>query len=893
MTTRTRHCCLALRSHQDPRPRALLEGARTLGFDRLEKIEVEDLYFFQGELSPPTLQRLEELLRDPVLQEARWDRPEGGQVLEVVLRPGVTDPVAEELLRAAHAGGLDEVQSAASGTRYRLYPPQDEAERLATLLLANTVVHQVSFDPIEPAWLQDARALHVVETVPVRGKSPEQLEELSRQRRAALDRQEMLALQAYFESQRRDPTDVEFETLAQTWSEHCLHKTFRARIELDDGSRVDGLLDTFLRRATDELARPWVLSAFVDNAGVVAFGDDLELSFKVETHNHPSALEPFGGANTGVGGVIRDVLGVSARPIAVTDVLCFAPPDHRQPEGVLPPRRIRDGVVAGVEDYGNKMGLPTVNGAVLYHPGYAANPLVYCGCLGIAPRGSHPRTPEPGDRVVVLGGRTGRDGLRGATFSSMTMDQETSSVAGSSVQIGHPIVEKGLLDVVSRARDQKLYHAITDCGAGGLSSAVGEMASEVGAEVELENVPLKYPGLAPWEIWLSEAQERMVMAVPPARLERLQQLCRTFGIEPTVLGTFTGKGRLVVRHAGQTVLELDNHFLHQGCPRRELKAAVRTPRTYRPPERSLLEWLADPNVASKEDVVRRYDHEVLGQTALKPFAGAALDGPMDAAVLRPLGSQGSLGAVLSCGINPWMGEVDPYLMALWAVDEAVRNAVCVGGDPDRMAILDNFCWGDPRKSETLGDLVEACRGCYDAARFFGTPFISGKDSLFNEYQGQSIPPTLLISALTLHPDVGAVVTSDLKRPGNALYLVGTPLGAPLERALPEWTLQLYRTLHRHRDLMASCHDASEGGLAVAAAEMAMGGRLGLELDLPPHEQHSERPARLLVETADPEGLERALAGLPHARLGQVLAEPVLRLAGRSWTLDELLEAWKP
>ncbi len=883
---------LTLRSHDDPRARALYEGARTLGFDRLEKLEVEDLYFFQGELSPTTARQLEELLCDPVTQEARWDRPEGGQIVEVVLRPGVTDPVAEELLRSAHAAGLAEVEGAASGTRYRLYPPQEEAERLATLLLANTVVHQVSFGAVEPAWVKDARASHVVEEVSLLGQSPEELEQLSRERRSALDGAEMLALQAHFQALGRNPTDVEFETLAQTWSEHCLHKTFRAVITLADGSTVDGLLNAFLKKATDELHKPWVLSAFVDNAGVIAFGDKHELSFKVETHNHPSALEPFGGANTGVGGVIRDVLGVSARPIAVTDVLCFAPPDTQAPAGVLPPRRIRDGVVAGVEDYGNKMGLPTVNGAVLYHPGYVANPLVYCGCLGIAPRGSHPRTPRKGDFVVVLGGRTGRDGLRGATFSSMTMDQETSSVAGASVQIGHPIVEKGLLDVVARARDEKLYHAITDCGAGGLSSAVGEMASEVGADVELANVPLKYPGLAPWEIWLSEAQERMVMAVPQDKLERLGALCSLYGVEPTVLGLFTGNGKLVVRHVDQVVLELDCAFLHKGCPRRTMSAVVREPRPYEPPARTLTEWLRDPNVASKEGVVRRYDHEVLGQTALKPFAGAALDGPMDAAVLKPLGTPGPLGAVLSCGINPWLGECDPYLMALWAVDEAVRNAVAVGGDPDRIAILDNFCWGDPRKPETLGDLVEACRGCYDAARFFGAPFISGKDSLYNEYQGQSIPPTLLISALTLHPDINRVTTSDLKQPGHAVYLVGTPLHAPLERDLPEWAPRLYRGLHKAMSCVSACHDASEGGIAVAAAEMCIGGRLGLELALPPHEHHAERPCRLLVEVQDEARFEKALKGLPHQLLGRTLAEPELRLEDQTWSLDELLEAWK-
>ncbi|GMU55195.1 MAG: phosphoribosylformylglycinamidine synthase subunit PurL [Candidatus Xenobia bacterium] len=891
MTTRTRHCCLSLKTDDDPRQRALLEGARTLGFP-LERLEVEDLYFFPGDLSDATSAQLEEMLCDPVVQKARWDSPDDGQIVEVVLRPGVTDPVAEELVEMARHAGLTEITSAASGTRYRLFPAQPEAERLARQLLANPVVHQISFGAVQPAWLGKASPSDRVDEVALLGLSPQELEQLSQERRSALDQAEMLAIQSYYQGVGRNPTDVEFETLAQTWSEHCLHKTFRARIQLEDGQVVDGLLDHYIRRATEELDRPWVLSAFVDNAGVIAFGEGYELSFKVETHNHPSALEPFGGANTGVGGVIRDVLGVSARPIAVTDVLCFAPPDHRQPEGVLPPRRIRDGVIAGVEDYGNKMGLPTVNGAVLYHPGYAANPLVYCGCLGIAPRGSHPREPQTGDRVVLLGGHTGRDGLRGATFSSMTLEQDSAQLAGASVQIGHPIMEKGLLDVLWRARDRRLYTAITDCGAGGLSSAVGEMASGVGADVELEHVRLKYPGLSPWEIWLSEAQERMVLAVPPENLVPLQELCQIYGVESTDLGHFTGHGRLVVRYAGKPVLELDNHFLHKGCPRRTMPAVVRPPRPYQPPERSLLEWLCDPNVASKEEVVRRYDHEVLGQTALKPFAGAALDAPMDAAVLLPLGTPGPLGAVLSCGINPWLGECDPYLMALWAVDEAVRNAVATGADPERMAILDNFCWGSPRRAETLGDLVEACRGCYDAARLFGTPFISGKDSLYNEYEGQSIPPTLLISALSLHPNVEQVVSSDLKRPGQALYLVGTRPGAPLERSLPDWAPGLYRALHQamSQGLVAACHDASEGGVAVAAAEMAMGGRLGLQIAL--EEPYAERPCRLLVEVTRPAAFEAALEGYPCTRIGQVVAEPGLRIGEQEWPLEQLLEAWK-
>ncbi|HMA18302.1 MAG TPA: AIR synthase-related protein, partial [Thermoanaerobaculia bacterium] len=506
-----------------------------------------------------------------------------------------------------------------------------------------------------------------MQTIRVRGLDEAGLLAVSRERLAALDLAEMRAIQEYFDEVQRDPTDVEFEAIAQTWSEHCGHKTFKGRIEIRDQglensqqrtdgshddsllSTLDSLLKTYLRSATDKIRAPWVISAFVDNAGIIDFDEEFEVSFKVETHNHPSAVEPFGGANTGVGGVIRDVLGVSAKPIANTDILCFGPQGldpASLPEGVLHPRRIQSGVVAGVQDYGNKIGIPTVNGAILYDEAYTANPLVFCGCVGIAPKGKHRKTPQVGDRVIVIGGRTGRDGLRGATFSSMTMDAQTGEVSGASVQIGDPVTEKGLIDVIVRARDEGLYNDITDCGAGGLSSAVGEMASRIGCDVDLACVRLKYPGLAPWEIWLSEAQERMVLAVPSARLSALQRLCDTFDTELTDIGAITGSGRLVVRYNGQAVLDLANDFLHEGIPQRQLQAAIAEP-VRAPisrlskvnPRAVLLKLLAHPNIASKSEVIRIYDHEIQGGTIVKPLTGAAMDAPSDATVLKPIGTK--------------------------------------------------------------------------------------------------------------------------------------------------------------------------------------------------------------------------------------------------------------
>jgi phosphoribosylformylglycinamidine (FGAM) synthase PurS component len=431
----------------DARSAGLLRDAHSLGLSRLSAIECHDLYFVEGHLSPAEQERMAlELLSDPVTQTAAWRESGGapsalgGYVLEVALRPGVTDPVAEQITRAARVLGLGGVTRAATGQRYvvRGALAEDDLHTLARRLLANPVIQRYALCEIEPSFPQAAEASDHVEIIPVRELDEAELLGLSHDRRAALDPAEMQAIQAHFRSEGRDPTDVEFETLAQTWSEHCVHKTFKAKIVVapsDEGRRtndegriehlpvtdyqlpINGLLNTFIRSATNEIGAPWVSSAFEDNAGIVEFDDEYEVSFKVETHNHPSAIEPFGGANTGVGGVIRDVLGVSAKPIAATDILCFGPPDldpKDWPEGVLPPRRLRSGVVAGVQDYGNKIGLPTVNGAIVYDPGFTANPLVFCGCVGLAPKGRHPRGARPGDHVIVLGGRTGRDGLRGA-----------------------------------------------------------------------------------------------------------------------------------------------------------------------------------------------------------------------------------------------------------------------------------------------------------------------------------------------------------------------------------------------------------------------------------------------------------------------------------------------
>jgi phosphoribosylformylglycinamidine synthase len=676
------------------------------------------------------------------------------------------------------------------------------------------------------------------------------------------------------------------------------------------------------------------------------------------------------------------VLGVSALPIANTDVLCFGPLDLPEqgedgapalPPGVLHPRHVAAGVVAGVRDYGNKLGIPTVNGAVLYDAGYTANPLVFCGTVGIAPRGRHPRNLQPGDAIVVLGGRTGRDGIHGATFSSAELTHTTAQDVGSAVQIGDPITEKKVLDVLLQARDAALYSAITDCGAGGLSSAVGEMGAETGAAVALDDVPLKYAGLQPWEIWLSEAQERMVLAVPQERLEALLALCAAEDVEATVIGHFTADRRLTVRYRGQTVVDLGMAFLHEGIPQRVLDAVWTT--DHRPPttdhwpatedgsqdnrssfvvRRSsfveiLKTLLAHPNIASKAAIVRTYDHEVRGATVVKPLVGAECDGPGDAAVLQPVRAT-SEGIAIGCGVNPRYGLIDPYWMALACVDEALRNVVAVGGDPRRTAILDNYCWGDPREPDRMAGLVRAAAGCYDAAVAFGAPFVSGKDSLNNEYRDAAgkrtpIPPTLLITALASVPDVRRSVTMDLKEPGNYVYLLGETrdelggshiadcrlqiadtgagldnLQSPipyLQSLVPKVDLitapRLFAALHGAiaAGLVRACHDLSEGGLGVAAAEMAFAGMRGLRLDLRrvPRPDgldddavllFSESPSRFLAEVrpADAPAFEARLAGLPFARVGEVHDGAELAIAGAAGgelaraPLAELKAAWQ-
>jgi len=927
----------------DRQPDALAAGAKAeavdLGLDGSLRVRAARGYLIQGELDAAQVARLaDELLADRVVErtvvapvgDPRLAEPPepGARLLHVLPKPGVTDPVAQSA-QAAIADFQITADAVRTLKKYWVTGlPDNQVAVFCAKVLANDAIEQVVAGPLPFTKLEFGSPYTFKRiTVPLRALDEGALVRLSREGQLFLSLEEMRTIQAHFNDLGRDPTDVELETIAQTWSEHCSHKTLAGRIRYRDpeGERqFENMLRETIFAATEEIRRragadDWCVSVFADNAGVVRFDEQWNVCFKVETHNHPSALEPYGGANTGIGGVIRDPMGtgLGARPVCNTDVFCFAPPDmpaDAVPQGALHPRRVAKGVVAGVRDYGNRMGIPTVNGAVYFDPRYLGNPLVYCGNVGMIPRDKSFKDPQPGDLIVALGGRTGRDGIHGATFSSAELTHQSDELSGGAVQIGNAITEKMLLDVLLEAQSRGLYNAVTDCGAGGFSSAVGEMGEKIGAEVWLDRVPLKYEGLSYTEIWISEAQERMVLAVPEDKWDELLALCSSEGVEATVIGRFVPTGRLALKYHDQPVADLTMAFLHDGRPR-VLREAVYTPPPIRPlvpPVKdcqgytdSLLAILGSLNVASKHWIIRQYDHEVQGGSVIKPLVGAANDGPSDAAVLRPvLGSR--RGIVIACGMNPRYGDLDTRHMATSAIDEAVRNCVAVGADPRRIAILDNFCWGNTDRPETLGSLVRAAVACHDLAVALGTPFVSGKDSLNNEFRPEgadepiSIPPSLLISALGQVDDVARCVTMDLKEPGSRLYLVGLTRnelggshfalveglsGGNVPQVDPEVARRTFFAVHNaiHAGLVRACHDLSEGGLAAAAAEMAFAGGLGarINLDYVVAADDARDPAVLLfgesntrflceVPPRHAEAFEAAMRDVPCARIGEVV-----------------------
>lgn len=937
------------------------------------------------------------VLADPVLEEA-YTQPGSAPafaydfVAEVAFKPGVQDNPAGAIQDALRLALPNVDARVASGRLHFLtgLPSESDAHAVTLDLLANALLHRVrTYTPHTFTHARhDQLALpHVrtharpVATVDLRVPLAE-LRRESDVRVWALSEDELAAIQQHYLSAPvqtaraqaglpEDATDVEMEILAQTWSEHCKHKIFAANIDYEEapghpyrkleGRRIEGLYSRVIKATTKQVERErhldWLVSVFSDNAGIVRWGDGIDVAVKVETHNSPSALDPYGGALTGILGVNRDILGtgMGARPVANTDVFCFASEDIEDraplPQGLLPPRRILEGVHQGVEDGGNKSGIPTVNGSLFFDDHYVGKPLVFVGTVGVLPR-EHPALGrmsdkhfEAGDRVVMVGGRVGADGIHGATFSSMELAGDAPVTA---VQIGDPFTQKKVTDFLLEARDRGLYSGLTDNGAGGLSSSVGEMAERTGgAEIDLARVPLKYPGLSPFEIMISESQERMTFAVPPGKLDAFMQLARRMDVEATDLGAFTHDGFLTVRHGGDLVAKLDMEFLHDGVPTMQIHArfdpAAWPHRSWhgvtpsKAPPHDPLAWvcelLATPNVRSKEPLVRRYDHEVQAATLTKPFHGATQQAPSDAGVID-LSVQGGSGALaIAHGNQPLYSRFDPYLMAVHSVDEAVRSLVASGADPRRIALLDNFCWPDPLEGPGNDDaqhkaagLVRATVGLQDACLAFGTPLVSGKDSMKNDARvttqdGRevkiSVPPTLVVTGIGHLPDRDLRTTGSFKAPGHDVFLLGPHLLAPGSTpAFSEYTRLYglkaapspvtpedlkraadgYAKLHQaiQDGLVASAHDLSEGGLIVAAAEATFGHRVGVRLDLPADAAvlTGEHIGGILLSTPDPANLE-AVLGRHASHVGETTdAFEVALQDGVTLPGERLLAAWK-
>jgi len=1036
--------------------------SRELGFagEEAVKVATAKVYLIEGDLDDAAMMQIAtNLLADPVTETFRFGTEaakDGARIIEVHPLPGVMDPVAQSVrdairvLLVKSASGKEITGKEAdvevlTGTRYDiagikgLISDQD-ARQLVARTVANPVVHEIHVGTHTPTTLPKGSAYVLKKrSIVIRGLNSDQLAALSRSAHLFLSLDEMRAVQTHYDGVGRDPTDIELETIAQTWSEHCVHKTLKATVKYretpkksaDGGMRADGgtgagasaanpaavpvkkrpwmetsfaftpkgkqvplndeaeeemsqaaarqlandnvgddagtidfsnrpghvvhadgsvtitnLLKSTIAAATFELIEDgcdWALSVFKDNSGVVAFDDAIGICIKVETHNRPSAIEPYGGAATGVGGCIRDIIGtgLGARPFASTNVFCVADPtawkeagqaSHAShaisatgvtstangaknlPPGVLHARRILTDVVAGVRDYGNRMGIPTVNGAVFFDDRYVGNPLVYCGCVGIISRDKINATPKAGDRIICLGGRTGRDGIHGATFSSAELESSASTEFAHAVQIGNAIEEKRVLEAIVRARDAAggtLYTAMTDCGAGGFSSAVGEMGKDLGAVVDLERAPVKYAGLSYTEIWISEAQERMVLSVPEGNVAALRAICDEEGVELADLGTFGSAGKeLVLRYQGEEVGRIAMDLLHEGIPNPTREAtwdgslnatgissddsmASRSPALLASLNKapgvtgSLRALLSHGNIASKHWIIRQYDHEVRGATVTKPLVGPGGRGPGDATVIEPMPKEGlplnqRPAIAIGCGLTPWTGEVslggDPYQMALCAIDECVRNLVCVGANPRRIAILDNFSWPSCDRTQNMGALVRACEACYDGAKAYRTPFVSGKDSLNNQLRytdpatGEAkvieIPWTLLITGLGMVTSLARCVTMDAKTVGNTLLLIGgTPKGlgashyqrlfglvgelGELDASVPGVDLTKGpRVAHAIAQAIAdglvqSAHDVSDGGVLTCVAEMLIATSGSREGGEPPRDPNASVLAKLM------------------------------------------------
>ena len=959
---------------------------------KVDEVRTIDVYTIDASLAPAEIEQAAAgPFSDPVIQEWSIDRPLAHGfdfAVEVGFRPGVTDNVgrtAREAVEYVTGRPFVAGEGVYYAVQYLINAPltAGDIDKIATGLLCNTLIQRYSV--LSAAEFMAKRGFAAVvpkvqaeTTIEVReidlNVSDEELMRISKDGVLALTLDEMQIIQAHYREPDvlasrskmglgAKPTDVELECLAQTWSEHCKHKIFAGTVQYEDehGNKqeIKSLFKSFIQRTTKDVReklgdRDFCLSVFKDNAGVIKFNEKHSLVFKVETHNSPSALDPYGGALTGIVGVNRDPFGTGqgSKLIFNTDVFCFADPfyDKPLPSRLLHPRRIFEGVVEGVEHGGNKSGIPTVNGSLVFDDRFAGKPLVFCGTAGLMPaevngQPGQDKYIHPGDLIVMTGGRIGKDGIHGATFSSEELNENSPVTA---VQIGDPITQKRMFDFLIRARDKGLYRFITDNGAGGLSSSIGEMAGECGGcRMDLAKAPLKYPGLNPWEILISEAQERMSLAVPPEQIDEFLAMAYRFGVEATVLGEFTDSGVFHMLYGERTVAWLPMEFMHEGLPPMQLPAKWPPPQHVEPVLEAKADYTADLsqllsalNICSKESVVRRYDHEVQGGSVVKPFTGVANDGPSDAAVVRPI-LESFEGVVTAHGICPRYSDIDTYHMTANAVDEAMRNYVAVGGSLELVAGLDNFCWCDPVLSDKTPDgdykmaqLVRSNQALYDICMEYNLPLISGKDSMKNDfYDGStkiSIPPTLLFSVIGKIEDARKSVTMDVKRPGDIVYILGTTgnelgaseyitmkgfIGNNIPHVNAAKAYRRYQAYHQAvlQGTVASCHDLSDGGLAVAAAESAFAGGYGLQIDLSRMLWKgdaaaksdlallfSESASRHLV-TVRPESqgaFESAMSGNCFACIGTVTEDQLLTVIGLDGTpvvraeLSELKEAWQ-
>jgi phosphoribosylformylglycinamidine synthase len=965
----------------------------------LEEIKVYKIRQKSTLSADALLQKMQDVFVDPVLQNFSTSEKNyhfNGQkpsfVAEISFRAGVTDNPARSAEEALALVGVD--AEVASGSLFFMFGNIDEmgAQTVARELLANDLIQKTEVFSAENFYAA-ARFKNVslpkvsfvtpphVEEVSLE-LDDAALEKLSKDRFLACSLEEMQHIRDYYrradvQAERTaknlpvQPTDVEIEILAQSWSEHCKHKIFAATVEYKDNNgavkKIDSLYKTYIKRATEEIKAErkldWLISVFSDNAGIVRFDDKMDVCIKVETHNSPSALDPYGGALTGILGVNRDILGagMGARPIANTDVFCFAPPtmpeagqEQFMPVGCKPPRRILDGVHRGVEDGGNKSGIPTVNGAFFFDRDYAGKPLVFVGTVGVLPpvlpngQVSSEKKLSAGDCVMMVGGAIGADGIHGATFSSLELNDNAPATA---VQIGDPLTQKRMTDFLLEARDAGLYTAITDNGAGGLSSSVGEMATmSNGAVIDLALCPVKYAGLSPWELMVSESQERMTVAVPELYSEAFIALAKKRGVAASNIGSFKDDGKLTILYQEKLVGELDLEFLHESLPKMQLKAEWTGAKPRAPWSattnvdaqksalpftlgEALLLLLRSPNITSKEKWVRAYDHEVQAATHQKPFSGVKADAPADSGViwLYPHGGDAENGVAIGCGLAPRLSVFDTYLMAQYAVDEAVRNVVVSGGDPDKLCLLDNFCWPDPVVSAKnpdgaykMGQLVRACEGLYDICKAYGAPLVSGKDSMKNDFRGKdkrgvaidiSVLPTLMVTAMAQAP-MGIAVGSDFKNDGDFIYLIGDVSAFGLaasefschfktDDTVPPINLakniEIYRKLHgAMKDrLVQSAHDVSEGGLFTAIAESMIGGRLGADITIPQENlwdrSFNEAAGRILVSVspAAQTDFEALFTAEQILWMGTVGNTPALIINNEeSIPLEALVTAWK-